>query len=113
MDAVLTLANTFGCGLIALLLVWAVLSPHVRDGVVIKSGLIMMALGFGSIAIRMMDPWAAPDNQMADALARSILLINLGAAVVLAGYHWRKRHRPRVRRRVTDWGDLDSRSRAS
>ncbi len=112
MDAVLSLANTLGCGLLALLLVWAVLSPHVHDGLVIKSGLILMALGFGSIAIRMLDPWAAPEHLMAEALSRSILLINVGAAVVLVGYRWRTRHKPRTRRRATDWGDLDSRRHA-
>lgn len=112
MDATLSLANALGCGAISLFFVWAVLSPHVHDGVVIKSGLILMALGFGGLAIRLLDPASAPAGQLADSLSRCLLLINAGAAVAFVGYRWRTRHKPRVRRRATDWGDLDSRRHA-
>jgi hypothetical protein len=112
MDPNLALFNALGCGAIAAAMVWAVLSPRVHDGVVIKVGLILMALGFGGIALRMLDPSSAPANQLAEMLARSVFLINIGAAVALAGYRWRTRHKPRVRRRATDWGDLDSRRHA-
>ena len=112
MDAVLSLFNAAGCGAIAMALIWAVLSPHVHDGVVIKSGLILMALGFGAVAVRMLDPWSVMGETMGEALSRAILLINIGAAVTFLGYRWRVRHRPKVRRRATDWGELDSRGHA-
>jgi multisubunit Na+/H+ antiporter MnhB subunit len=112
MDDLISLANAAGCGLIAVALMWAVLSPDVHDGVVIKCGLILMALGFGAVAVRMLDPWSVDGVTVSEALSRSILLINIGAAVTFLGYRWRTRHKPPVRRRASDWADLDSRGHA-
>jgi hypothetical protein len=102
----LALFNAAACGLIALALVGAVLHPRVHDGVVIKAGLISMALGFGSIAVRMFDGLRGDD---AVHLARSILLINAGLAVVILGYLWRRARAGVPQRRITDWGDFDTR----
>lgn len=106
MNIITAALNAAACGLIALALVGAVLSKHVHDGIVIKFGLICMALGFGSIAVRMFDGLDAAD---AIHLARSILLVNAGLAVCIIGYLWRRTRAGHSVRRVTDWADLDSR----
>ena len=46
MDEVVTIFNATAAAALAVALGWAVLSHRVRDGVVIKLGLICMALGF-------------------------------------------------------------------
>lgn len=106
MGMALTLFNAAACGLIALALVGAILSPKVHDGIVIKAGLISMALGFGSIAVRMLDGLGVDE---AVHLARSILLINAGLAVVILGYLWRVARRGAPQRRINDWADFDTR----
>jgi hypothetical protein len=111
MEILFYLVNGGASGLIALALIWAVLTPHVHDGIVIKSGLILMALGFGAIAVRMLDPWSVAGD-LADALSRALLLVNVGAAVVYIGYRWRTRNKPKARRRASDFMDLDSRNHA-
>lgn len=103
MDVLLSLINAFACGLIALALIGAVLSPRVHDGVVIKLGLISMALGFGAIALRMTDEVLRNDA----GIERALALINGGIAVVILGYLLRKAQAGHALRRMTDWGDLD------
>lgn len=103
MDVVLSLINAFACGLIALALIGAVLSPRVHDGVVIKLGLISMALGFGAIALRMAD-----ELLRGDGIERALALINGGIAVVILGYLLRRARAGHPVRRMTDWGDLDT-----
>lgn len=101
MDTLIALVNALASGLIALTLVAAVLSARVHDGIVIKIGLIAMAIGFGSLALRMLD-------QSLYGIERSLILINAGIAVVIIGYLWRKARRGHRLRRVTDWADLDT-----
>lgn len=104
MTMVLFFFNAAVCGLISLTLVGAVLHPRVHDGVVIKAGLISMALGFGSIAVRMFDGVPHDDSIH---LARSILLVNAGISVVIVGYLWRRARAGHPIRRATDWSDLE------
>lgn len=103
-DPTIALFNAVGCGLVALAIIGAVLSPRVHDGIVIKSGLICMALGFGSIAVRMLDGLRAEE---AVHVARSILLVNAGVAVVIIGYLLRRARASHPVRRLTDWASLD------
>lgn len=104
MDTTLALINAAASGLIALVLCCLILSRRVHDGIVIKAGLIAMALGFGSIAMRMLDG-LRPDDAVH--LARSILMVNAGIAVVIIGYLVRKARAGHAVRRVTDWAELD------
>lgn len=101
MDTILSLINAAACGLIALALVGAVLSARVHDGVIIKAGLVSMALGFGSIAMRLVF-----DRDNALGLGRSLLMINAGIAVVIIGYLLRRARGCQQMRRSTDWGRL-------
>ena len=105
MDAALSLINAAACGLITLALVGAILSPRVHDGVIVKVGLISMALGFGSIALRMFDGSVAGD---AVGLVRSILLVNAGIAVAILGYLFRSKKARHPLLRTTDWATLET-----
>lgn len=100
MDSAMALINAAVCGLIATALVALILSPRVNDGIVIKSGLICMALGFGAVAVRMADGLRAED---ALHLARAILLINLGLLLAAGGYALRRKRARRPLRRASDW----------
>lgn len=106
MDSVLSLLNALACGLISLALVGAVLSPRVHDGVVIKAGLISMALGFGSVSLRLADGSVQGD---AVGLVRSMLLISAGISVVILGYIARVKRAGHPCVRSTDWADLEKR----
>jgi hypothetical protein len=100
MDLMLAYVNAFTCGLISLVLVAAILSPRVQDGVVIKVGLIAMAMGFGSLALRLIDK----SNSMCDPhWQRSILLVNFGIATVVMGYLLRRAMAHHQLRRLSDW----------
>ena len=77
-------------GLIALGLVWAILSHRVRDGIVVKVGLIAMTAGFGSASLHLLSGDVPPQ-----ALARSVVLIEAGMVVALAGAIWRGLKRKR------------------
>lgn len=106
MDTLLSLINAAGSGIIALALLGAILNPRVHDGIVIKFGLGVMMFGFGSIALRMLDG-LGPDD--AEGLARSILLLNSGIAVVIIGYLTRRVRAHHPVRRTTDWAEIDTR----
>jgi len=104
MDALTSWLNAWTCAVLAIIFGWAVLSPRVHDGVIIKAGLISMALGFAATA------WALADGQSCDdlhVLGRAEMLIHGGLLVVMFGFALRTRGGREKRRRVTDWGDLD------
>lgn len=101
MDTFLSSLSAIANGLISLAIIGAILSPKVHDGVVIKTGLIGMAAGFGALALLMFGGVKPHD---ATALERSLMLVNAGIAVVIIGYLLRKaRQKPCEK---TDWGDL-------
>lgn len=100
LDSVLAVLNAFACLVLSAAASWAVLSPAVRDGVVVKAGLISVALGFLACAVLIVDDrwWA---------LNRALALVHGGGVTVLLGYATRVRGGRRKRRRVTDWAALD------
>jgi hypothetical protein len=99
----ITLINTVVCCVLAIAATWACLSPRVNDGVIIKLGLIGLALGFAGHA------WIVFDSFDAVAMARAQLMINGGMVVVVVG--WLRRGRPGKHhfpeRRASDFVDLD------
>lgn len=106
MNEFLALVNGGASGLISLALCYVVLNPKIHDGIVIKLGLISMALGFGSIGLRMLDPVLMND---AIGFGRSVLLINIGVVVIILGYVTRCGRCGHALRRLTDWAELDTR----
>lgn len=104
----ITFINTAVCCVLAAAATWACLSPRVHDGIVIKLGLIGLAIGFASHAWIVHDGTDAFD---AIALARAQLIINAGMLAVVVGVMRRARssrrgHAPE--RRASDFVDLDS-----
>ena len=79
---------------------YAVLSRHVHDGIIIKAGLIFMALGLLSKVGPLYDAQTTQANFIG--LSRANLLVHIGMAVAAAGYVRRKHVGERNRRRVTD-----------
>ena len=96
--------NTIMSLALALLSGWAVMSQRVRDGVVIKAGLICIALGFGAASLVTLNA-SGPD-----ALAAAHALVHIGLLICGVGYLLRKRmHKRRGIKglhRLSDWVDL-------
>lgn len=72
---------------------WAVLSSKVDDGVVIKVGLILCAIGYLVTFVHLVN---GVDCHDVHGLARAGLLSRTGILIVLAGWCWRHT-------RVGDW----------
>lgn len=93
--------NTAAYALIFGLLIYAVMSRYVRDGIVIKTGMAVMALGYFGLICLQAEYW-----QSAQASAWCHAFIHSGILVVVFGYwmrQWQGRNR---RRRTTDFADL-------
>ena len=108
METVVTLINAAMCGAITFALIWLILNPNVKDGVVIKIGLAAMVLGFGSLALNLV---ALADSEpmfvQSAPWQRSILLISGGITTVIIGYLVRRLHAKHPVRRATDWAELE------
>ena len=94
--------NTLMSMLLATITGWAIMSHRVRDGVVVKLGLILVALGFIGAALVSID--GGDHNSLASAHA----LVFVGLLVCALGYLLRKRrHKQRGGlHRLSDWVDL-------
>jgi RsiW-degrading membrane proteinase PrsW (M82 family) len=106
MDALIDSVNVLASAALAVLLGWAAMSPRVRDGVVIKAGLVLAALGFAATA------WAVSYAQHCTdwvVVGRAQVLIHSGAMLIIVGWVMRTRGGRRKLRRTTDWSDLDER----
>ncbi len=93
--------NTVSYALIFGLLAGAILSPRVRDGIVIKSGMSIMALGFFGLLCLQAEYW-----QPSQALAWCHAFVHAGILVVVAGYWMRQMRGKNRRRRTSDFADL-------
>jgi len=85
MNSFLAVTAGLSCLCLCLGLVWAITSPRIRDGVVVKFGMILMCLGFLGLADAVMHH---------ECSASAILLINGGLAVAMVGISVRMRNHP-------------------
>ena len=94
---------------LALVFAWGIMSHRVRDGVVIKFGLICMSLGFlGAWGISMQ----TKAEMNTDGLEAVHTLIYIGLIICIVGYLLRRHKAMRATqgaskaRRISDWMDL-------
>jgi hypothetical protein len=101
MDTLLHSFDASANALLAVLCGWAVLSHRINEGLVIKTGLIWMSVGFMAAA------WALGDGLTCDdmtTLGRSQALVHAGMLCVAAGLALRVRGGMLARsRRASDW----------
>ena len=96
MDHIIAIGNLVACGLLAAGALWAVLSPRVQDGIVIKIGLGAMSLGFAALGA------ALGDGRELQHVGRALGLVHLGLLVVAAGIGIRWKRAGRVYR-IDEW----------
>ena len=108
MDEILIRANCVTSAIISACAAWAVLSPQVRDGVVVKLGLIGMSMGHGMVAIHLMDGLQAAELLH---LNRARFVGNMGVLLILGGYWWRYQAGERLRDVLPNFTSLHGRNR--
>jgi len=85
-----------------------VMSPRIKDGVIIKFGLIAMTLGFFFRCAGIFDGLIyGLDRMDVVYLSRSNAVINGGLIVVVIGYLVRTKAGAKKQRRRTDWMDIE------
>ena len=78
---------------------WAIMSPRVNDGIVIKVGLICLSLGFMGIFFFHVSTPVGPHP-----LAVAQAIVHMGMLICAVGYLLRRRRHQGPRcRRVSDW----------
>jgi hypothetical protein len=83
---------------LAIVIAWAIMSKHVRDGIVVKIGLICLSISFLSAWLLTLQN----GYQNSEALEAIHCLIYIGLAICVAGYFLRTRITAKGRR-ATDW----------
>jgi hypothetical protein len=103
MDSVITLANTLCYIAMSAAATWACLSRRVHDRIIMKLGLVLLAIGFAAHA------YLAIEGVDTTAMVRAQLLINVGLVLVLLGLYLRIHAKPwrGPERRASDFVDLD------
>ncbi len=89
---------------LGLVLIGAVLSKKVKDGIVVKAGLIFLALAFAAAGCMLLNgiEWGG-----ALYLARALVLQSVGLLLLVLGYWIRRRRAGTPLTRISDWVDLD------
>lgn len=94
----LDVANTTMSLILSLLSGWAILSSRVRDGIIIKTGLSCLSVGFLGIFFLYFEPGGA------QAFGAAYALVDVGLLICAVGYLLRIRNRHRgSHRRASDW----------
>lgn len=96
MDRVILVLNVAACALLASAAAWAVLSDRVRDGVLVKAGLIGASLGFGAVGLLL----AAGEGGQSLGRALGLLHGGLLLVAVCVAIRWRRTGRAY---RVDEW----------
>lgn len=104
MDQIISNINAVFCAVLFAVIVAAILHPAIKDGIVIKAGLIVLATGFGSLAFRFFDGLAPGEVH---GLLKTLFLIHIGACILFVGYVMRVSKAGHKMRRSTDLAELD------
>lgn len=96
----LNMFNTFASLLMAAVCGWAIMSTRVRDGIVVKTGLGFLALGFFGAAA------TGLSRDPLQALVFARVLVHIGLLICVVGYLMRTRRKKTEQRRVSDWANL-------
>jgi hypothetical protein len=96
----ISIINAVVCLSMFLLCIFAILHPSVNDGIVIKFGLILLTVGFGTIAYKLSGMCDLYDVQ---SLEKALLLVHSGAIVLVIGYVLRVFKAGHKMQRVSDW----------
>lgn len=99
MRAAIFLNGLFSAVVLGFLL-WAIFSDRVRDGIVIKSGLIVMMIGFAVRVGAMFLGLSEVDDRM---LIGTELLVSSGMLICVLGYCLRVRRTGHRSARLNDW----------
>jgi len=94
---------------IGIALVGAVLSKKVKDGIVVKTGLILLAVAFLGLGCMLV---AGIEWGSAVYIARALALQSMGLLVLLAGYLIRRHRAGTPLTRISDWIDFDDSQQA-
>jgi len=89
--------------ILGITLTWVILNPKIKEGIIMKAGLIFLALGFFGAFFVYQD---APVNHDA-AIDAVHAVMYMGAVICLVGYLIRIRRTKRPARRTTDWMELE------
>ena len=113
MDDILVRANLVTSAVISACAAWAVLSQKVRDGIIVKVGLIGMSMGHGMVAIHLTDVHILAGLHVSELihLNRARFISNIGMMLILLGYWWRYRAGERLRDLLPDFTNLRGRNR--
>jgi hypothetical protein len=104
MDSVITLANVMCYIVMSAAATWACLSSRVHDRILMKLGLVVLAIGFAAHA------YLAIEGVDTTAMGRAQLLSNGGLVLVVLSFLLRTRstrRHGRPERRASDFVDLD------
>lgn len=102
-----TFPNWFNSGMYVLILgslMCAIMSTKVHDGILMKIGMSIMALGFFGLLSLQLDYF-----QTAKAISWCHAFVHFGMLVVLLGYLLRQWRGRKFRRRESDYVDLEPR----
>lgn len=102
LDRFINMVNFFFCFLIFTGLTWAVISKRVKDGIVVKLGLIMMSMGFAGLAYHM---WNGHNFSDVVPIQRAMLMIHAGMGIVFIGVLFKSTLSRHPVRRASDWVD--------
>ena len=92
--------NAFVCLSLSFVSIFAILHPSVNDGIVIKFGLILLTVGFSTLAYKLSGMCDLYDFQ---SLEKALLLVHTGAIVLVIGYVIRVFKAGHKMQRITDW----------
>lgn len=89
--------NAAAAGVLACAAGWAVMSPHVRIGLLMHLGLVFVAVGFLGVFLIALDPLAYHA-----AVKAANAIVHVGLVLCAVGYLQRC-HRRGPQRRASDW----------